>query len=157
MQHRITMHWKPNHTTGQDVTQPAISALDHLAIDAGTQHTAPHQEVFFQGARLHHQGRPCVRVVLGVGAHLRGEAPCRQIPQRHWTLATGTGGLRRMGKPGRRKTQLGVSSAAKTADLLFSPNCCCTQCTQEHGGVYNWLRYLFFLEKPQWEVFLALP
>ena len=112
---------KSKTTVDKDVTQPAISALDHLAIDASTQHTASHQEVFFQGARLDHQGRPWVQVVWGVGAHLWGEAPCRQIPKRNWTLATGTGGLRRMGKPGRRKTQLGVSSAAKTADLLFSP------------------------------------
>ena len=93
MQHRISMHWEPNHT-GQDVTQPAISALDHLAIDAGTQHTASHQEVFFQGARLHHQGRPCVWVFWGLGAHLWGEAPCRQIPQRTgpWPLALGVSG-----------------------------------------------------------------
>ena len=61
---------KSKTTVDKDVTQPAISAFDHFAIDASTQHTASHQEVFFQGARLHHQGRPWVQRVWGVGAHL---------------------------------------------------------------------------------------
>ena len=144
-------------TVDKDMTQPAISAFDHFAIDASTQHTASHQEVFFQGARLHHQGRPWVQVVWGVGVHLWEEAPCRRIPKRHWPLALGVSG----GWENQVDVRLSwgfllLPRPQICCSARFSPAAAVVQGVLKNTAVFTTGWDIFFFKKGcSWEVFLA--